>query len=86
MLMFNLSLNDFISAKNRLRSHSGTSRKGIRRPYTRPQQGEGILRAKTLVPKTDSEVITGEVEKEYIAQEPELVKYLATVRALERRF
>ena len=44
------------------------------------------LRAKTLLEKTDSQVIAGQVEKEYIAWEPELVKYLATVRALERRF
>jgi len=44
------------------------------------------LRAKTLLAKTDSQVIAGQVEKEYIAWEPELIKYLATVRALERRF
>ena len=44
------------------------------------------LGAKTLLAKTDSQVIAGQVEKEYMAWEPELVKYLATVRALERRF
>ena len=44
------------------------------------------LGAKTLLAKTDSQVIAGEVKKEYIAWEPELIKYLATVRALERRF
>jgi hypothetical protein len=30
--------------------------------------------------------VAGQVEKEYMAREPELVKYLAMVRALERRF
>ena len=44
------------------------------------------LGAKTLLAKIDSQVIAGQVEKEYMAQELELVKYLATVRALERRF
>ena len=44
------------------------------------------LGAKTLLAKTDSQIIAGQVKKEYTAQEPELVKYLATVRALERRF
>ena len=44
------------------------------------------LRAKTLLAKTDSQVIAGQVKKEYMARELELVKYLATVRALERRF
>ena len=41
------------------------------------------LGAKTLLAKTDSQVIAGQVEKEYIAQELELIKYLATVRAFE---
>ena len=41
------------------------------------------LRTKTLLAKTDSQVIAGQVEKEYIAWEPELIKYLATVRAFE---
>jgi ribonuclease HI len=36
--------------------------------------------------KTDSQVEAGQVEKEYMAREPELIKYLAIVRALERRF
>ena len=44
------------------------------------------LRTKTLLAKIDSQVIAGQVKKEYMAQKPELVKYLATVRALERRF
>ena len=44
------------------------------------------LGAKTVLTKTDSQVIVGQVEKEYVAREPELTKYLATVRALERRF
>jgi len=40
------------------------------------------LGARTLLVKTDSQVIAGQVEKEYMARELEL----ATVRALERRF
>ena len=44
------------------------------------------LGAKTLLATTDSQVIAGQVKKEYMVWEPKLVKYLATVRALERRF
>ena len=44
------------------------------------------LRVKALLAKIDSQVIAGQVKKEYMAWEPELVKYLATVRALEQRF
>jgi ribonuclease HI len=44
------------------------------------------LGAKIVLAKTDSQVILGQVEKEYVVREPELTKYLATVRALERRF
>ena len=44
------------------------------------------LSAKTVLAKIDSQVIVGQVEKEYVIKEPELAKYLATVRALERRF
>ena len=44
------------------------------------------LGAKTLIVKTDSQVITGQVEKEYTAREPELIKYLSVVRNWERRF
>jgi hypothetical protein len=39
-----------------------------------------------MLAKIDSEVMAGQVEKEYVAREPELVKYLAIVRGLERRF
>jgi len=44
------------------------------------------LGAKTMSAKIDSQVIAGKVKKEYVAREPELARYLATVRALERRF
>jgi ribonuclease HI len=44
------------------------------------------LGAKRVLAKTDSQVIAGQVKKEYMAREPELVKYLDIVRALERRF
>ena len=44
------------------------------------------LGAQTLLAKIDSQVIAGQVKKEYMAWEPELVKYLATVRDLEQRF
>jgi ribonuclease HI len=44
------------------------------------------LNAKTILAKTDSQVVAGQVKKEYMAREPELVKYLATVRRLELRF
>ena len=44
------------------------------------------LQARTLLAKIDSQVIAGQVEKEYMAWEPELAKYLAVVRALEWRF
>ena len=44
------------------------------------------LRAKILLAKTDSQIIAGQVKKEYIAWEPELIKYMLTVRALEQRF
>ena len=36
--------------------------------------------------KTDSQVVTGQVEKEYTAREPELIKYLSVVKNWERRF
>ena len=42
--------------------------------------------AKTLLIKTDSRVVAGQVEKEYLAHNPELARYLAAVRGLERRF
>jgi ribonuclease HI len=44
------------------------------------------LDAKIVLAKTDSQVVAGQVEKEYMTREPKLIKYLATVRALERRF
>ena len=44
------------------------------------------LSAKTVLAKTDTQVVAGQVAKEYVAREPELAKYLAIVRALERRF
>jgi ribonuclease HI len=44
------------------------------------------LSAKSVLAKIDSQVVAEQVEKEYVAREPELAKYLATVRALERRF
>jgi len=43
-------------------------------------------RAKTLLIKTDSQVVVGQVEKEYLTHNSELAKYLAVVRCLERRF
>ena len=42
------------------------------------------LGAKTVLAKTNSQVMVGQVEKEYVTKEPEMAKYLATVRALER--
>ena len=42
--------------------------------------------AKVLEIRTDSQIIVVQVEKECMAREPELVKYLSVVRALERRF
>jgi len=39
-----------------------------------------------LLAKADFHVIAEQVKKEYMAWEPELVKYLATVRDLEQRF
>jgi len=42
--------------------------------------------AKTMLIKTDSQVVAGQVQKEYLAHNPELARYLAVVRGLERRF
>jgi len=42
--------------------------------------------AKTLLIKIDSQVVAGQVEKEYLAHNPELARYLAVVRGLKRRF
>ena len=44
------------------------------------------LGTKTVLAKTNSHVVAWQVKKEYMAQELELVKYLAIVRSLERRF
>ena len=44
------------------------------------------LGAKTVLAKINSQVMAGQVEKEYVTREPELAKYLAIVRALERKF
>jgi ribonuclease HI len=44
------------------------------------------LGVKTILAKIDSQVIAGKVKKDYMIWELELVKYLATIRALERRF
>jgi ribonuclease HI len=44
------------------------------------------LGAKNLIIRTDSQIIAGQVEKEYTTREPELRKYLEVVRALEKGF
>lgn len=36
--------------------------------------------------KTDSKVIARHIEKEFSAKEPELIKYLAAVRSMEKHF
>jgi ribonuclease HI len=36
--------------------------------------------------KTDSQITVGHVEKELTAKEPELIKYLAAVRRMEKHF
>ena len=38
-----------------------------------------------MTAKIDSQVVTGQVEKEYTARGPKLIKYLSVVRNLERR-
>jgi ribonuclease HI len=40
----------------------------------------------TWIIKTDSKVVTGQIEKEYSAKEPVLMQYLAAVRGLEKQF
>jgi hypothetical protein len=44
------------------------------------------LGASNFLVKCDTKVIKGHVEKESEAKEPELVKYLAEVRKMERHF
>jgi ribonuclease HI len=39
----------------------------------------------TCIIRTDSKVIAGQVEKEYIAKDPALMQYLTVVRSLERQ-
>jgi ribonuclease HI len=40
----------------------------------------------TCIIRTDSMVVTGQIEKEYSAKEPVLMQYLITVRGLEKQF
>jgi ribonuclease HI len=40
----------------------------------------------TCIVKTDSKVVAGQVEKEYLAKDPALMQYLTTVRILEKQF
>jgi ribonuclease HI len=40
----------------------------------------------TCIIRTDSKVVTGQVEKDYAAKDPALMQYLAAVRSLERQF
>jgi ribonuclease HI len=40
----------------------------------------------TCIIRTDSKVVAGQVEKDYIAKDPTLMQYLAAVRSLERQF
>jgi hypothetical protein len=40
----------------------------------------------TCIIRTDSKVVTGQVEKDYAAKDPALMQYLAAIRSLERHF
>jgi ribonuclease HI len=40
----------------------------------------------TCIVRTDSKVVAGQVEKEYLAKDPALMQYLTAVRSLERQF
>jgi ribonuclease HI len=40
----------------------------------------------TCIIRTDSKVVTGQVEKDYAAKDPALMQYLAAIRSLERQF
>ena len=42
--------------------------------------------ARRCIIKSDSQVVVGHVEKEFTAKEPELIKYLAAVRRMEKHF
>jgi ribonuclease HI len=44
------------------------------------------LGVRRLLVKSDSELVTGHVDKSYKAQHPELVKYLAAVKGMEKYF
>ncbi|CAN6343250.1 unnamed protein product [Urochloa humidicola] len=44
------------------------------------------LGARRLVIRSDSQVVAQQVEKEYLAREPVLARYLQLVRSLERKF
>ena len=44
------------------------------------------LGVRRCIIKSDSQVVVGHVEKEFIAKEPELIKYLAAVRRMEKHF
>jgi ribonuclease HI len=40
----------------------------------------------TCIIRTDSKVVVGQVEKDYAAKDPALMRYLAAIRSLERQF
>jgi hypothetical protein len=40
----------------------------------------------TCIIRTDSKVVVGQVEKDYVAKDPTLMQYLAAIRSLERQF
>jgi ribonuclease HI len=40
----------------------------------------------TCIIRTDSKVVTGQVEKDYTVKDPALMQYLAAIRSLERQF
>jgi ribonuclease HI len=40
----------------------------------------------TCIVKTDSNVVAGQIEKDFFAKEPVLMQYLAAVRSLEKQF
>jgi ribonuclease HI len=40
----------------------------------------------TCIVRTDSKVVAGQVEKEYLAKDPALMQYLTAVRSLEKQF
>jgi ribonuclease HI len=46
----------------------------------------GALSVRRCIIKSDSQVVVGYVEKEFTAKEPELIKYLAAVRRMEKHF